>query len=280
MDPARAQDRPKEAAMIPFRESLGTSDMLRGRVAIVTGSSRGIGAAIAQALGAHGATVAVNYRQNSDAAQEVVRNIEALGGRAEAYAADVTDPRAVAAMVAEVTERFGPVNLLVNNALQSYSFDPLTRKTAWDISWEEYQRQFDGSVGGTYNLCRAVLPGMKAVRGGRIINLVTDLIERPSIPYHDYTTAKTALLGLSRNLASELGPFGITVNCVAPGLVYPTDSSRPTTDEQRDELEAATPLRRLAAPEDVAGSVLFFASGWSSFVTGACLFVDGGLVMK
>jgi 3-oxoacyl-[acyl-carrier protein] reductase len=266
--------------MMSFEKSLGTSDLLNDRVAIVTGSSRGIGAAIARALGAHGATVVVNYLQNSEAAHQVVTDLEALGGRAEAYAADVTDPQAVATMVAEVTERFGPVNLLVNNALQSYTFDPLTRSTAWDMPWESYQAQFHGSVGGAYNLCRSVLPGMKTTGDGRIINLVTDLIERPSIPYHDYTTAKMALLGFSRNLASELGPLGITVNCVAPGLVYPTDSSHATTDEQRDELEAATPLRRLATPEDVAGSVLFLASRWSSFVTGTCLFVDGGLVMK
>lgn len=266
--------------MTSLGHGLGSSDMLRDCVAIVTGSSRGIGAAIARALGTHGATVVVNYLQNHDAAQHVVEDIETRGGRAEAYAADVTDPTAVDTMVADVSERFGPVNLLVNNALQRYTFDPLTRRTAWDIPWKDYQDQFQGSVGGAYNLCRSVLPGMRTTGDGRIVNLVTDLIERPSVPYHDYTTAKTALLGFSRNLASELGPFGITVNCVAPGLVYPTDSTRTTTDEQRDELEATTPLRRLATPDDVAGSVLFFASSWSSFVTGACLYVDGGLVMR
>jgi 3-oxoacyl-[acyl-carrier protein] reductase len=259
---------------------LGTSNLLQGRVAIVTGASRGIGAAIARALGAHGAAVAINYLQNHDAARRVADEVESLGGRAGTWAADVTDHDAVAAMVADVTERFGPANLLVNNALRSYSFDPLARQTSWDIPWEDYRAQFEGSVGGAYNLCRAVLPGMKAAGNGRIVNLVTDLVERPSVPYHDYTTAKTALLGFSRNLASELGPFNITVNCVAPGLVHPTDSSRAATDEQRDALEAAAPLRRIATPEDVAGAVLFFASGWSSFVTGSCLFVDGGLVMK
>lgn len=257
----------------------GRSDLLRDRVAIVTGASRGIGSAIARALGSHGASVAVNYLHNGELARQVAREVEELGGRAEPFAADVTDPGAVTSMVAEVTERFGPVNLVVNNALRRYSFDPLARRPAWDIPWKDYDTQFVGSVGGAYTVCRAVIPGMQAHGDGRIINLVTDLIERPSVAYHDYTTAKTALLGFSRNLAADLGPFGITVNCVAPGLVYPTDASRAMTDEQRDALEVATPLRRVGTPQDVAGAVLFFASDWSSFVTGACLFVDGGLVM-
>ena len=259
--------------------AIGRSALLRDRIALVTGSSRGIGAAIARALGAHGAAVAVNYLSNESLAHGVVADVEASGGRAEAFRADVMDPEAVAAMVAAIDERFGPVDLLVNSALRAYAFDPLARKTAWDLSWEDYERQFAGSVGGAFNACRAVLPGMRERGNGRIVNLVTDLIERPSVGYHDYTTAKAALLGFSRNLAGDLGPFGITVNCVAPGLVYPTDASRLSTDEQRDELEAATPLRRLARPEDVAGAVLYFASEWSSFVTGTCLHVDGGLVM-
>ena len=258
---------------------IGRSELLRDRVALVTGSSRGIGASIGRALGAHGATVAVNYLSNQDLAQAVAGDVEAAGGRAEAFQADVTDFEAVSAMVAAIDERFGPVDLLVNSALRAYAFDPLARRPAWDIEWDDYERQFAGSVGGAFNACRAVLPGMRERGNGRIVNLVTDLIERPSVAYHDYTTAKAALLGFSRNLAADVGPFGITVNCVAPGLVYPTDASRLTTDEQRDELEAATPLRRLARPEDVAGAVLYFASGWSSFVTGACLYVDGGLVM-
>lgn len=259
---------------------LGRSDLLAGRVALVSGASRGIGAAIARALGAHGAAVAVNYLRSAEAAQQVVRDVTGAGGRAEAFGADVTDPAAVEDLVDAVTERFGPVDVLVHSALRSYTFDPLARRTAWDIPWEDYEAQFAGSLGGAHALCRAVVPAMRAGGGGRIVTIASDLVERPSVPYHDYTTAKTALVGFSRNLAAELGPFGITVNCVAPGLVHPTDSSAVATDEQRDDLEAATPLRRLAAPADVAGAVLFFASRWSDMVTGSCLFVDGGLVMR
>ncbi|WP_197058537.1 SDR family oxidoreductase [Modestobacter caceresii] len=258
---------------------LGRSDLLHGRVALVTGASRGIGAAVARALGAHGAAVAVNYLRDAASAERVVAGIESSGGRARAFRADVTDPAAVQRMAAEVDDRFGPANVVVNNALRSYAFDPLARRTAWETTWSDYRDQLEGSLGGAVNVCRTMLPGMQARGDGRIVNVVTDLVERPSVPYHDYTTAKAALLGFSRNLAAELGPFGITVNCVAPGLVHPTDSSRTATDEQRDALEEATPLRRLATPDDVAGAVLFFASEWAAFVTGACLFVDGGLVM-
>jgi 3-oxoacyl-[acyl-carrier protein] reductase len=262
------------------RGLLGRSNLLAGRVAVVTGASRGIGAAIARGLGAHGAAVAVNYLRDAASAERVVTDIEGSGGRALAIRADVTDPVAVQQMVAEVDDRFGPADIVINNALRSYTFDPLARRTAWETTWQDYRHQLEGSLGGAVNVCQAALPGMQTRGGGRIVNVVTDLVERPSVPYHDYTTAKAALLGFSRNLAAELGPFGITVNCVAPGLVHPTDSSRTATDEQRDALEEATPLRRLATPDDVAGAVLFFASDWAGFVTGACLFVDGGLVMR
>ena len=110
--------------------------------------------------------------------------------------------------------------------------------------------------------------------------MLTNLVENPVVPYHDYTTAKSALAGFSRNLASELGPLGIRVNCVAPGLVYPTEGSAATRAQFRESLMAATPLRRLARPEDVAGPVLFLASPWSGFLTGQVLFVDGGMVMR
>ena len=132
----------------------------------------------------------------------------------------------------------------------------------------------------THGLCKAVLPAMKKRTRGAIVNIASDLVARPTFPYHDYTTAKAALVGFSRNLAVELGPFGIRVNCVAPGLVYPTDASRQTKEDVKEMIIAQTPLRRIARPEDVAGPVLFLASDWSNFMTGQTLYVDGGLVMN
>jgi 3-oxoacyl-[acyl-carrier protein] reductase len=134
-------------------------------------------------------------------------------------------------------------------------------------------------VKAAYTVSRAMLPLLQRRSSASIVNVASDLVTRPSIPYHDYTTAKAALVGFSRNLAAELGPLGIRVNCVAPGLVYPTDASAATKEEVREMLIAQTPLRRIATPPDVAGPVLFLASDWSGFVTGQTLHVDGGLVM-
>ena len=129
-------------------------------------------------------------------------------------------------------------------------------------------------------MCRAVLPHLRARAEGAIVNVVSDLVEDPVVPYHDYGTAKSALVGFSRNLAAEVGPQGVRVNCVAPGLVHPTAGSAGTRASFREAIMAATPLRRLARPEDVAGPVVFLASAASAFITGQVLLVDGGRVMR
>jgi 3-oxoacyl-[acyl-carrier protein] reductase len=251
-----------------------------GKVVLVTGASRGIGAAIARAFAAEQATVAVNFLRNAEAAEEVVQACRAAGGDAFAVQADVTQPAQVGQLVQRVVDEAGRIDVLVNNAFRATAFDPEQRQTFAEVSWADYEAQFNGSVGAAYNLCRAVLPHLRKRAEGSIVNIVSNLVENPLVPYHAYTTAKSALVGFSRNLASELGPLGVRVNCVAPGLVYPTDSSGATRAQFREELMALTPLRRLARPEDVAGPVLFLASPWSGFVTGQVLFVDGGLVMQ
>jgi len=251
----------------------------RDRTILVTGASRGIGAAIARAFAAEGGLVIVNYRSSEAAAQEVVEACRAVGGQALAIAADVTDPEAVAAMLAKIAEEAGRLDVVVNNAFPPYVFDPDNRARFWETPWSAYQAQVDGALRATYNVCQAALPLMRQRGRGAIVNMASDLVARPSIAYHDYTTAKAALIGFSRNLATELGPLGIRVNCVAPGLVWPTQASGKTREAVKEMLIAQTPLGRIATPEDVTGPVLFLASDWSGFVTGQTLHVDGGLVM-
>lgn len=251
-----------------------------GKVVLVTGASRGIGAEIARSFAREGATVVVNYLRNTAAADGVVAQCLAAGGDAWAVQADVGVPDAVRAMVDGIVQDAGRLDIVVNNALRPYAFDPRQR-TAFDaLQWQDYQSQFDGAVGAAFNVCRAAMPHFKQRAQGCIVNIASNLVEHPVVPYHDYTTAKAALVAFSRNLAVELGPYGVRVNCVAPGLVYPTDASGATPESFREQLIAATPLRRIARPEDVAGPVLFLASDWSGFMTGQVLFVDGGLVMR
>lgn len=251
-----------------------------GQVVLVTGASRGIGAAIALAFAKAGAMVVVNYLRNAQAAADVVQRCQAAGGDALAVQADVTDTAQVQAMVEQVLLETGRIDAVVNNAFAPYVFDPEQRQRFWELGWQHYQTQFDGSVRATWNVCQAVLPHLRQRGQGSVVNLVSDLVEQPVVPYHDYSTAKAALVGFSRQLAAELGPLGIRVNCVAPGLVYPTDASRATREEVKESIIAQTPLRRIATPEDVAGPVLFLASDASRFMTGQVLVVDGGLLMR
>ncbi|MEH6949491.1 SDR family oxidoreductase [Bacillus sp. JJ634] len=250
-----------------------------GKVVLVTGSSRGIGAAIALEFAREGAFVIVNYLKNVEAAEQIVSACIGVGGDAWAVQADVTSEEAVQSMIEQIVLETGRLDVVVNNAFKPYVFDPEQRKMAWQLTWDDYQGQIDGAVRSTHYICQAVLPIMKKQSSGSIVNIISNLVERPLVPYHEYNTAKTALMGYTRNLAMELGPFGIRVNCVAPGLVYPTDASKKTKESLKELIISQTPLRRIAKPEDIAGPVLFLSSDWSEFMTGQTLFVDGGFVM-
>jgi len=252
--------------------------VLDGKVALVTGGSRGVGAAIARSLAGEGAAVVVNYFKSQEKAEELAGSITDGGGSALPYRADVTDAEAVGGMVRAAAETLGPVDILVNNALPDYRFDPAARKDLSAIRWEDYLHQL-GALRGALYCSQAVVGGMIDRGGGRIVSILSNLINNPVVAYHDYTTAKSAFLGFSRNLAAELGPHNITVNMIAGGLVEETDASAPTTEEVRRLVAGSTPLGRLGTPEDLGRAVLMFASPWADFVTGQYITCDGGLVM-
>lgn len=251
-----------------------------GKTVLITGASRGIGAAIAEAFAAENASVVVNYLQNVQAAEATVAACNAKGGNALAVQADVTDPVEARRLVAKTEDVFGKIDVLVHNAFAPFIFSAEQRKLFWDLDWDAFQAQIDGSVKAAHGMVQAVLPKMLERAEGTIITIATNLIANPLVPYHDYTTAKSALVGFSRNLAMELGPLGIRVNTVCPGLVYPTAASRHVKEKLKTSLIAQTPMRRIATPEDVAGPVLFLASSWARFMTGQTLYVDGGVTMR
>ncbi|MGN6457254.1 MAG: 3-oxoacyl-ACP reductase [Achromobacter mucicolens] len=249
---------------------------LNQQLVIVTGASRGLGAAIAQAFLREGAKVVINYLNSADRAQALAATAP---DRALAVQADVRDPAAVAAMVARASQHFGqPVHTIVNNALPAFQFNGDARPHADTLDWAQMNAQIEGSVRAALNTTQAALPGMRAAGGGRIINVGTNLVQNPVVPYHDYTAAKAALLAFTRTLSHELGADGITVNMVSGGLLRTTDASAATPDDVFDMIAAGTPLREVTTPEQFADAVLFFASPWSRAVTGQNLIVDGGLV--
>ena len=249
---------------------------LNQQLVIVTGASRGLGAALAQAFLREGAKVVINYLNSAERAEALAASAP---DRALAVQADVRDPAAVAALVARASQHFGqPVSTIVNNALPAFQFNGDARPHADTLDWAQMNAQIEGSVRAALNTTQAALPGMRAAGGGRIINVGTNLVQNPVVPYHDYTAAKAALLAFTRTLSHELGADGITVNMVSGGLLRTTDASAATPDAVFDMIAAGTPLREVTTPEQFADAVLFFASPWSRAVTGQNLSVDGGLV--
>lgn len=254
--------------------------LLDHKVALVTGASRGIGAAIAKGLAQQGAIVIVNYLKNHDKANATVADITASGGQAVAMSCDVRSDVAIQAMITEVLDNFGAIDILVNNAFAPFAFDPKHRRLFGDTTWADFQSQIDGSLKASHYLTQALLPAFKRQQYGRVINITTNLTQNPVIPYHDYIAAKSAVLGWTRSAAVELGAYGIRVNAIAPGLTYPTDASRTTHRDVRDAIIAQTPTGRLTKPADIAGAAVFLASALADNITGQCLFVDGGLTMN
>lgn len=241
---------------------------LVGNVALVTGASRGIGAAIATALAKQGVAVAVNYFGSEAAAADVVRKIQLAGGRAIAVQADARDRAQVEAMVASVKAELGPIGILVLNA--SIGF-PMTGFL--DYPWEGFEAKLLGELGAAFHGCRAVVPQMIERQGGAIVAITSGLARNPGWGFCAHSAAKAGLEGLVRALAFELGPMGIRVNAVAPGLTL-TDATAHIPDKHKEAAADHAPLRRNAQAEDIAEAVVGLVQ--TGFVTGATLPVNGG----
>ena len=247
-----------------------SEERFTGRVAIVTGSGRGIGRAIAERFAADGASVVV-ADLNAETAGDVARSIEASGGMAIAVPTDVTDPGAADALAAAAVERFGRIDVLVNNA------GILRTTRAGDVSPEEWHLVIDANLTGSFLCARAAYPALKATGHGRIVNVASMAGRATStLGGVHYTTAKAGVLGLTRHLAREWAIDGITVNALSPGIVD-TPMVRGSIDDARmARVLASIPLGRLAEPAEIASLVTFLASDEAAYITGANVDIHGG----
>ncbi len=244
-----------------------------GKVAVVTGSSRGIGRAVALRLGAGGARVVVNYRSDQAAAQTVVQEIEKAGGQAIAVQADVSQAAEAQALIDAAQKAYGRVDILVNNA--GTTRDTLLMR----MSDEDWNLVIDTNLKGAFCCIRAASRPMMRQRYGRIVNVSSVAGLSGNAGQANYASAKAGLVGLTMTVAKELGSRGITCNAIAPGFV-PTDLTSTLPEELIQQAVARTPLGRTGTPEDMAAAVAFLASDEASFITGQILAVDGGLVIS
>lgn len=246
---------------------------LSQHVALVTGSTTGLGKATALALGRCGARVALNYSNNRERAEAALAEIRAEGVEAELFRASVVEEEAVLGLFRDIADRLGEVDILVINATPAQPQMPIEEYT-----WPHYQAMIDFFIKSPYLLTRAALPAMKARKWGRIVHVGSEVFNRAVPEFSAYVSAKGAQTGFNRSMANELAPSGITMNLVAPGWI-PVERHRDDPQEQKDAYLAEIPMGRWGVPEDVAHAITFFASEEASFITGQYLCVNGGMSM-
>lgn len=246
--------------------------MLKGKVAIVTGASRGIGKQIALTLASYGANIVVNYHGSLEKAKEVANEIEAMGREALLYQGNVADMDVMKEMVKETTKKFGRIDILVNNA--GITKDNLLMA----MKEEEFDQVLDTNLKGSFICMKQVIRTMMKQRYGRIINLSSVSGRMGNAGQVNYSASKAGVIGMTKSLAREVGSRGITVNAVAPGFID-TDMTAVLKDEVKEAIMAGIPLKRVGKPEDIAEAVAFLASDKASYITGQVLSVDGGMYM-
>ncbi len=242
------------------------------KTVLITGASRGIGAAAAKLFAANGYTVAVNYHRSKNRAEQMVNEIITAGGDAFSVCADVSDENAVKIMMQTVLQRLGHIDVLIHNA-------GIARQALLtDTTAEEWHRMLGVHVDGAFYCCKEVIPAMLKNGGGKILIVSSMWGVTGASCEVAYSTAKAGLIGFSKALAKELGPSDITVNCVAPGVIN-TDMCESLDDQTMQALKEETPLQRIGTPEDVANTLLFLSSDKASFITGQVIGVNGGFVI-
>ena len=246
--------------------------MAENRTVLITGASRGIGAATARAFAAEGYSVAINYLKSGDSAEALKAEISERGGYAEIFRADVADAASVNDMIRAVINKFGKIDVLVNNA------GIAEQRLFTDITSEAWDRMISVNLTGVFNCIKAVLPGMISRKSGKIVNVSSIWgITGASCEVH-YSAAKAAVIGLTKALAKEVGPSNIQVNCVAPGVID-TEMNASLTEAARMAITEETPLGRIGTAEEVASAILYLASPKAGFITGQVLSPNGGVVI-
>jgi 3-oxoacyl-[acyl-carrier protein] reductase len=248
------------------------SESLKGKTALVTGGSRGIGRATCLLLAANGVSVIVHYHRSESSASDVVRKIKAAGGKAVAVQADLGDPASIENLVQKSLEAFGQIDILVNNAGE------MTHALNIDMTDQLWDHTMDLHLKAVYRLTKALTPAMMERNWGRIINVSSQVVYTGSNKHAHYAAAKAGLHGFTFSIVKELGPYGITANLVSPGRIV-TDMIISHIPARKEEWLKQTPLQRFGEPEEVANVIVFLASEEAGYISGANIHVNGGLVM-